>query len=191
MKRGDPRAAGTVLALVFAAASGQAQEVHKCIVNGTVNYQATPCPSGDVVLQAPPTPSDQETRQARGDLYRQRFEAATGLIVRPSTVPPRPSPPPPPRPAAVTVTTTTTTIVAPGEPGLILRQTTSRSTPVLPPPKTNCEKLDRDYSEAADRREQIRVATDLPSHAQALQKADDDAARIRQLATAANCHLAR
>jgi len=37
------------------------------------------------------------------------------------------------------------------------------------------------------------VATDLPSHAQAqaLQKAEDDASRIRRLATAAGCHLTR
>ena len=188
MKRGDPRAAGVALAALFAAASAQAQEVHKCIVNGTVNYQAMPCPSDDVVLQAPPTPSEQETRQARVDLSRQRFEAATGRILRPAWVAPRPPPPP----ATVTVTTTTTTIIYPTAPAVIVQQTTSRSSrPVPSKPLTHCEKLDRDHAEAVDRREQIRVATDLPSHAQALQKSDDDVARIRQLAGAANCHLSR
>jgi hypothetical protein len=84
-------------AMLLAAAAAHAQDVHKCTVNGAVTYQAQPCPSGDVVLQAPPTPSDQEVNQARGDLQRQRFQAATGWIVPPRIVrPPRLNPRQPP-----------------------------------------------------------------------------------------------
>src|ERR1700756_4824698 len=103
----EARAAGAALAVLLGAAAAQAQDVHKCTVNGAVNYQSTPCPSGDVVLQAPPTPSDQETRQARSDLSRQRVQAATGWIMRPAYVPPPPPPPPAPAPS------TTPTIFVP------------------------------------------------------------------------------
>ncbi len=193
MKRCDPRAAGVALAVLAATAVVQAQEVHKCTLNGAVTYQAMPCPSGDVVLQAPPTPSEQEARQARTDLSRQRFEAASGRVLRPVYVTPRPAPPPPPPPPPVTTMTTTTTVVVdPYSPPVILRQTTSRTTSTLPQkPMTNCERLDRDNAAALDRRELVRAATDLPAHAQALQQAEDDAARIRQLAAASNCPLTR
>ena len=59
----ETRAIGVVLAALFGAVAAQAQDVHKCTINGAVSYQSTPCPSGDVVLQAPPTPSDEEMRQ--------------------------------------------------------------------------------------------------------------------------------
>ena len=175
----ESRAIGVALAALFGAVAAQAQDVHKCTINGAVSYQATPCPSGDVVLQAPPTPSEQETRQARSDLNRQRFQASTGWIMHPVTVPP----PPPP---AVTTTTTTTIIT---KRGVIIRQT--RSGPPAPPPKplTNCEKLNQDNEEAQSRREQLRTPSELASHAELLQKAESDVSRIAQLATASNCNL--
>ena len=185
----ETRAIGMMLATLFGAAAAQAQDVHKCTINGAVTYQAKPCPSGDVVLQAPPTPSDQETRQARSDLSRQRFQAATGWIMRPAYVPPPPPPPPPP-PAT---TTTTTIVVLPTATsrGVIIRQT--RSGPPAPPPKplNNCEKLNRDNDEAVDRREQLRAPSELASHEELLQKAEADVSRISQLATASNCRLKR
>ena len=81
------------LAALFAAVAAQAQEVHKCTVNGAVTYQSTPCPAGDVVLPSVATPSDQEMRQARVDQNRQRYQAATGQYQRPIVVPPPPPPP--------------------------------------------------------------------------------------------------
>ena len=187
----ESRAIGAMLAALFGAASAQAQDVHKCTINGAVSYQSTPCPSGDVVLQTPPTPSDQEQRQARSDLSRQRVQAATGWIMRPTVVPPPPPPPPPPSPGT---TTTTTIIVLPENAAkrtVIIRQT--RNAVPAPPPKplNNCEKLNRDNDEAQDRRTQLRAPSELASHDDLLKKAEADVARVAQLATASNCHLKR
>ena len=65
----------------------------------------------------------------------------------------------------------------------------STSTWTPPPPLNNCEKLNRDNVEAADRLQQLRTPSELASHDQLLQKAEADAARVRQLAAASNCRL--
>ena len=172
------------LAALFAAVAAQAQEVHKCTVNGKVSYQSTPCPTGDVVLPTAPTPSDQELRQARVDQNRQRYQAATGQYLRPVIVPP---PPPPPS----TSTTTTTIFVLPGAAGLrsmVIRQTT-HGTPPPSKPLTNCEKLNRDNLDAVDRRDQLKAPSELASHAELLAKAEGEVMRISQLAMASNCQL--
>ena len=190
MTRADRRAAA--LAALFATAAVHAQEVHKCTVNGAVTYQARPCASGDVVLPAAPTPSDQETRQALADLQRQRRQAASGWIWRQNVVPPPPPPPTPPPPPS-----STTTIVLPDDAAyaIIIRRKHARSRSIStstwtpPPPLNNCEKLNRDNAEAADRVQQLRAPSELASHDQLLHKAEADVARIQQLAAASNCRL--
>ncbi|MEO5686712.1 MAG: DUF4124 domain-containing protein [Burkholderiaceae bacterium] len=172
------------LAALFAAVAAQAQEVHKCSVNGTVTYQSTPCPAGDVVLPTAATPSDQELRQARADQNRQRYQAATGQYQRPLVVAP---PPPPPSNGG----TTTTIFLLPGAAGqrdMIIRQTT-HGTPAPAKAPNNCEKLNRDNAEAVDRRDQLKAPSELASHAQMLAKAEGEVTRIAQLATASNCQL--
>jgi hypothetical protein len=193
MTKADRRVAA--LAALFATVAVHAQEVHKCTVNGAVTYQARPCASGDMVLPTAPTPSDQETRQALADLQRQRRQAATGWIWRQSVVPPPPPPSPPPAPPS-----STTIIVLPDDAAdaIIIRRkhkratststSTSTGTPP-PPPLNNCEKLNRDNAEAADRLQQLRAPSELASHDQLLQKAQADVARIQQLAAASNCRL--
>ncbi len=184
----ETRAIGVMLATLFGAAAAQAQDVHKCTINGAVSYQSTPCPSGDVVLQAPPTPSEQEQRQARADQSRQRMQAATGWIMRPTYVPPPPPPPPPPGPT----TTTTTIIVLPANStkrAVIIRQTRTGAPTPPPKPLTNCEKLNQDNDEAQDRHTQLRAPSELASHDELLKKSEADISRIAQLATASNCHL--
>jgi hypothetical protein len=174
------------LAALFAAVAAQAQEVHKCTINGAVTYQAKPCPSGDVVLPTAPTPSEQELRQAQVDQNRQHYQAATGRYLRPVIVPP---PPPPPS----NTSTTTTIFVLPGSDGqrsMVIRQTT-RGTPAPSKPLTNCEKLNRDNLEAVDRRDQLKTPSEVASHAEMLAKAEGEVSRISQLAMASNCQLKR
>ena len=191
MNRRDPRGACVLLATLWAAVGAQAQEVHKCTVNGQVTYQAKPCPSTDVMLPTAPTPSEQELRDASTDLNRQRMQAASGRLYQP----PRPSPPPPPPPPS-SDTSTTTVIVLPSNAGgaMIIRQTRrsasngSGSTP--PPPANNCEKLNRDIVEAVERRDQLLAPSELAARTQTLAKAQADVARIRDLAQASNCRLA-
>ena len=178
----ETRAIGVVLAALFGAVAAQAQDVHKCTINGAVSYQSTPCPSGDVVLQAPPTPSDQEQRQARSDHYRQQFQAATGRIFRPVPVPP----PPPPMVAG---TTTTTIIVFQGPKHAIIRQTRTAAPTPAPKPLNNCEKLNQDNDEAQDRHTQLRAPSELASHDELLKKSEADIARIAQLASASHCNI--
>jgi hypothetical protein len=173
------------LAALFAAVAAQAQEVHKCTINGAVTYQAKPCPSGDVVLPTAPTPSDQELRQAQVDQNRQRYQASSGRYLRPTIVPP--SPPP------SNTSTTTTIFVLPGSDGqrsMVIRQTT-RGTPPPAKPLTNCEKLNHDNLEAVDRRDQLRTPSDLASHGEMLARAEGEVTRITQLAMASNCQLKR
>ena len=181
----EPRAAGLALAALFAATAAQGQEVHKCNVNGAVTYQSTPCPAADVVLPTAPTPSEQELRQARADQSRQRWQAATGVILRPTYVPP---PPPPPSGDS---TTTTTIVVLPsaGHNGMVIRQT-AHGAPPSSRPLTNCEKLNRDSTDAVDRRDQLRAPSELASHAEMLRKAESEVLRLQQLAMASNCKLA-
>ena len=174
------RAIGALLAALFGAA--QAQDVHKCIVNGAVTYQSKPCPSDDVVLRSPPTPSDQEQRQASSELSRQRLQAETGWIMPPTVVPP---PPPPPGPA------TTTILAKHRRKHAIVREVISEPSEALPEPLNNCEKLNQDNDEAQDRRAQLRAPSELASHDELLTKAEADVARIAQLATASNCRLKR
>lgn len=191
MKTRTQRRAATLVAL-FATVAVDAQEVHKCTVNGAVTYQARPCAAGDVVLPPPPTPSDQETRQAQADLQRQRRQAASGWIWRQTVVPPPPPPPPPPMPRSET-----TVILVPTDSAdvVIIRRKHSKAALIAPAPTpparplNNCEALNRDNAEALDRREQLRVPSELASHQQLLDKAEADVARIRQLATASNCRL--
>ena len=180
----DTRAPGIVLAALFAAVAAQAQEVHKCTVNGAVTYQAKPCASGDVVLPTAPVPSDQDQRQARADQNRQRYQAATGRILDRTIVPP---PPPPVQPS----TTETTIYVLPSKGrAYVVRQTTRTPSPSPPPPPlNNCEKLNRDNAAAVEKRDQLKAPSELASHAELLQNAENEVARNRQLAQASNCNL--
>ena len=185
MNAREMRASGLALAGLFAAVAAPAQEVHKCTINGSVTYQAKPCPSGDVVLPTAPVPSDQDQQQAKADLRRQRYQAATGRILDRQIVPP---PPPPP----TTSTTQTTVYVLPGSNGqtYVVRQTTR--TPGAPAPtkaQSNCDKLNSDYAAAVEKRQQLLAPSELTNHAQILQAAEDDVTRIRQLAQASNCNL--
>ena len=199
MNRRDSRDACVLLATLWAAVAAQGQEVHKCTTGGQVTYQAKPCATGDVVLPAAPTPSDQGLREASGNLQRQHLQAATGHIFQPvhaAPPPPPPAPPPPPGP-----TSTTTTIVLPsgdGQDTVIIRRTkharTSNPNAELPPPAppaNNCERLNRDNAEAQDRRDQLQAPSELASREASLQKARADVARIRDLALASNCRLTR
>jgi hypothetical protein len=174
MRTTDRRIA--MLAALFATAAVQAQEVHKCTVDGAVTYQAKPCASGDVVLPPAPTPSEQETRQAQAELQRQRRQAAAGWLYRPSSLPSMYTGPANDWSGAVVA-----------NPGLRSPlRTTSRATPL-----NNCEQLDRDIVEATDRRDQLRGPSELTSREELLKKAESDIARTRQLATAGNCRLSR
>ena len=197
MHRFDSRKARVAVAALFAAAGVQAQEVHKCTINGQVHYQALPCPSGDVVLPSAPMPSEQEQRQAKTDLSRQRNQAASGRIYRPVYVPPPPSPPPPP-PQVIAGSTTTTTITIP-EPGrgpVVVHQTTSTPSRTVYPainqkPLNNCEKLNRDSDELRDRRDQLQAPGELSTRKEMLQKAEADLAHVQDMARASNCRLTR
>ena len=92
-KRRGSRIAGVALAALSVALAAHAQEVHKCTAAGAVSYQAKACPQGDVVLPPPPTPSDEEMRQARDDLSHQRFQAESEVIMLRRHAPvPRPTP---------------------------------------------------------------------------------------------------
>jgi len=196
MNRRDTRVAGAALALLCAAAGAHAQDVHKCSVNGQVVYQAQACPANDVVLQAAPTPSEQETRQAQNELWRQRMQAASGRIARPVYVPP-PAPPPPPPPRMVMPSTTTTTVIMEPAGGgrVIIHQTTRTPAQVVYPsdqkPLNNCEKLNRDNGELLDRREQLRAPGELATRGELLRKAETDLAHVQDMAKASNCKLAR
>ena len=152
-KRRGSRIAGVALAALFVALAAHAQEVHKCTTAGAVSYQAKACPQGDVVLPPPPTPSDEEIRQARDDQSHQRFQAENEVIMLRRHAPaPRPTP---------------TELSA------------------------HCDQLNQDNSDALDRREELRAPSELASHAELLQKAEAEVARIAQLATASNCRLRR
>ena len=195
MHRFDSRKACAAVAALFAAAGAQAQEVHKCTINGQVHYQALPCPSGDVVLPSAPMPSEQEQRQATTDLSRQRNQAATGRLYRPVYVPPPPPPPPLPQVMAGSTTTTTITIPEPGHGPVVVHQTTTTPPPPRPagpPPKplNNCEKLNRDYGELRDRRDQLRAPGELATRKELLQKAEADLAHVQEMAKASVCRLA-
>lgn len=185
MNARERRASGLVLAGLFAAVAAHAQEVHKCTVNGAVTYQAKPCASGDVVLPTAPVPTEQDQRQAKADLSRQRYQAATGRILDRQLVPP---PPPPVQPS----TTQTTVYVLPGANGqsaYVIRQTKRVPTQAPAKPLSNCDKLNNDYSAAVDKRDQLKAPSELASHAQMLQSAEDDVGRLKQLAQASNCNL--
>ncbi len=178
----DARTSGVALAALLAAAPAPAQEVHKCTANGSVTYQSKPCPTGDVTLPAAPTPSDQELRQARADQSRQRYQADTGQIIDRTIVPP----PPPP---AQATTTETTVYVLPGANGraYLVRKTTRPAEP--PKPLSNCDKLNADYAAAVDKYQQLKAPSELASHAELLRNANNEVARIRQLAEASHCNL--
>ena len=181
------RLAGAALATLFAAGAALAREVHKCTINGAVSYQPTPCPQGDVVLQAPPTPSDQEIRQARSDQSRQRFEASSGRVMRPYRMPsPPPAPPPPPPPMM-----TTTIIFFPNDlyPALIIRQQQRAAAARPARPLTHCEQLNVDNDNALERRDLLRLPDERAAHPDLLKGAEDDVARIAQLAKAGYCRL--
>lgn len=181
-----PRTAAAALAALLCTGAAGAQEVHKCTVNGAVAYQPTPCPQGDVVLQAPPTPSDQEIRQARADQSRQRLQAGYGRLVRPYRVAPPPPPPPPP----TIVTTTTTLVFLPNDPypALIIRQ---QQRAALRPakPLSHCEQLNVDHDDAIERRDLLRLPDERAAHPDLLKGAEDDVARVSQLAKAGYCRL--
>jgi hypothetical protein len=196
MHRFDSRKTRVAVAALFAAAGVQAQDVHKCTINGQVHYQALPCPSGDVVLPSAPMPSEQEQRQAKTDLSRQRNQAASGRIYRPVYVPPPPAPPPAPPQVMAGSTTTTITIPEPGHGPVVVRQTTSAPSPqpLGPPnqkPLSNCEKLNRDNVELQDRRDQLRAPGELATRRDLLQKAEADLAHVQEMARASTCKLAR
>jgi len=181
MNARETRASGVMLAALFAAVAAQAQEVHKCTVNGAVTYQSKPCPAVDVVLPSTPMPSEQDQRQAKADLRRQRYQAETGQILDRQIVPP-----PPP---AQQTTTTTDVYVIPTKHGraYVLRETRTSGPP--PKPLSNCDKLNQEYAAAEDKRVQLRAPSELASHDEMLQNAENDVARIRQLAQASHCNL--
>ena len=177
--------ASVALLVLSVAASAQAQEVHKCTVNGAVTYQPMPCPQGDVMLETPATPSDQEIRQARANQSRQRYQAATGWVMRPTRVaPPRPAPPP-------IVTTTTTIVYFAGDlyPALIIRQQQRAAAARPAKPLSNCEQLNVDNDNAFERRDLLRLPDERAAHPDLLKGAEDDVARIAQLAKAGYCRL--
>ena len=204
--------AGVVL--VVAMASAAAQEVHKCTVNGQAVYQAGPCSGKDAVVDTGPVPSDAERRAGQADAARQRMEAATGRIYVPRPLlapPPRyvpPTPRPlivaPPPPSRTVIMSSTTVNVFQGTQGAnsVTRVTTHRTTVVndgarsyppatLPPPRDNCERLNRDLDEALDRRDAMKAPGELRNRQEMLDKAIADADRVRALAHASNCRLAR
>ena len=188
MNRRETRGVTVLLATLWAAVAAQAQEVHKCTVNGQVTYQAKPCPAGDVVLPTAPTPSEQELRDAKSDLSRQRRQAASGRIFEPDRV----SPPPPPAPPPTTTITYTVQQTGSRDTYVVTRRTQTGSAPAASAPAaTNCEKLSRDSSAARERRDQLRAPSDLSNRQEALQRAEDEVARLQQLAQASNCKLAR
>lgn len=188
MNRFDARTACALLGSLWTMVGAQAQDVHKCMTSGQATYQAGACPTSDVLLQAAATPSDEETRQARSELSRQRLQAATGTLRRPVYV----SPPPPPRQAAPVTTTTVVVMPAGGRGAVIIRQTTTGSlSPAFSRPLTNCEKLNRDNIEASDRRDQLRSPGELASRQEMLQKAEADVVHIQQMSAASNCKLGR
>ena len=53
----------------------------------------------------------------------------------------------------------------------------------------NCEKLNRDNAAAVEKRDQLKAPSELASHAELLQNAENEVARNRQLAQASNCNL--
>lgn len=179
------RVACVALAVLACAGVARAQEVHKCTVNGAVTYQPTPCPQGDVVLEAPPMPSDQEIRQARANQSRQSYQAGYGRLVRPYRVPPPPPPPP------TIVTTTTTVVYFPDDlyPALIIRQQQRAAAARLAKPLSNCEQLNVDYDNAIERRDLLRLPDERAAHPDLLKGAEDDVARVAQLAKAGYCRL--
>jgi hypothetical protein len=181
MNRRDRRRVSVLLATLWTAVAAQAQEVHKCTINGQVTYQAKPCPAGDAVLSTAPTPSDRELREAKSDLYRQRLQAATGHIYEPV----HPTPPPP----SVQTTTTYTVQQTTRDTYVITRRSHAVGTPPAPAAPTNCEKLNHDSASAKLRRDQLRSPSDLRNRQEQLQRAEDDLARVQQLAQASNCKL--
>ena len=224
MNRQELAAACCVLGAMLAGPGVQAQEVHKCTIDGHVTYQPKPCPGADVVVPMQSGPSAQEVHDAQRDLARQRLQAAVGRPISPvqhayAAPPPPPPPPsltppaPPPRraewPAMVvqtaspTVTTTTTTTTT--DNGVdttthsVTRTTkTTRTTspsslppPVQTPPASNCEELDRENSQALDRREQLKAPSELTTRQQILANLDAELARLHDLAKASNCRLKR
>jgi len=193
MNRRESRGALALLAALMAGAAAQAQEVHKCTGNGQVTYQAKPCPAGDTLLPSAAAPSEQEVRDARNDLARQRYHAATGRVLAPSIrlVAAAPVPPPP----SPTVTTTTTTVITalPAnvtvQRTLIVRQTSTTTRTPAPPPLTNCDQLNRDNTDALARREELKAPSEVATREEMLRKAEESLLRVQQLAQASNCRL--
>lgn len=203
MNRQRLAAAGCILGATLAGAAVQAQEVHKCTLNGQVTYQAKPCGASDVVVPIPSGPSDRELSEAKRDLGRQRYQAATGRLIAP---PPRayvapPPPPAPPTPSGFIVqqqpqitTTTTTLIVLPSRSTAIIRTTKTTRTnaaPPLPPPANNCEKLNRENGAAVDRRDELKAPGELQSRQEMLANVQAQIDRLRDMAQASNRRLAR
>ncbi len=180
-------AACCIVGTALGAPAAWAQDVHKCTVGGQVQYQARPCAGSDVVVQTPATPSAQEMRDANDDLRRQRWEAATGrLLPRP---PQRVAPPSfQQQPQTASTTTTTTTIIVNSATSHSVIHSTTRTVQpgtssqslALPPPRNNCEKLNRDNDEALSRRDELSAPSELASRQQRLADVQAQLTRIRE-----------
>jgi hypothetical protein len=157
-------AAGAALLALAHARDLHAQSVHKCIVNGSVVYQAAACPAAneEKSLVIPPPPSQQELLDATANARLQNYQANTGTIVSPSQrrydrkVAPHLTPSMQQAPTAA---------------------------------ETNCEKLNQTYHDAQYRRDELQAPGTGATRVAALQRAQDDIARTAEQASLSHCQL--
>lgn len=74
---------------------------------------------------------------------------------------------------------------------MLRRRHASERPPTSTEASDHCDQLNQDHSDALDRREELRAPSELASHAELLQKAEAEVARIAQLAAASKCRLRR
>jgi hypothetical protein len=164
MVRSNWLATGAALLALAQVGNVHAQSVHKCIVNGSVVYQAAACPAAneEKSLVLPPPPSQQELLDATANARLQSYQANTGTIVSPSQR--RYD-----RKAAPHLT-----------PSLQQAPTAAQ---------TNCEKLNETYHDAQYRRDELQAPGAGATRAAALQRAQDDIARTSEQAALSHCQL--
>jgi hypothetical protein len=66
------------LLLAVAPAAASAEDVHKCVVDGQVSYQATPCFGVDKVLHLQGGPEDDQVAAARERAAKEKARAREG-----------------------------------------------------------------------------------------------------------------
>jgi len=143
----------------------KAQAVHKCIVNGTVVYQAAACPAANEQksLVIPAAPSQQELLDATANGRLQSVSPGNGNRV-----------------------------VAPRRYERIQNENL-QLTPSLQDdevePEDNCERLNKTYHEAQYRRDELSAPGTGAHRAEALQRAWDEINQAQQRAAATHCHL--